>query len=70
VTSSAATDRVDRRPLLFVVLGAKLVCCVRPGGFVYVPGHLWVGLTMGYKFCTIRFKDQIGLGSDSISSHF
>jgi hypothetical protein len=29
-----------------------------------------VGLTMGYKFCTIRFKDRIGLGSGSISSHF
>jgi hypothetical protein len=37
----AATDRVDRRPLPFVVLGTKLVRCVQPGGFVYVPGHSW-----------------------------
>ena len=29
-----------------------------------------VGLTMGYKFCTIRFKDRSGLGSGFISSHF
>jgi hypothetical protein len=29
-----------------------------------------LGLTMGYKFCTIRFKDRIGLGSDFISNHF
>jgi hypothetical protein len=28
------------------------------------------GLTMGCKFCTIRFKDQVGLGSGFISSHF
>jgi hypothetical protein len=25
---------------------------------------------MGYKFCTIRFKDRSGLGSGSIYSHF
>jgi hypothetical protein len=25
---------------------------------------------MGSKFCTIRFKDQIGLGSGHISIHF
>jgi hypothetical protein len=25
---------------------------------------------MGCKFCTIRFKDQVGLGSGFISSHF
>jgi hypothetical protein len=29
-----------------------------------------LGLTMGRKFCTIRFKDQVGLGSGFISSHF
>jgi hypothetical protein len=29
-----------------------------------------LGLTMGCKFCTIRFKDQVGLGSGFISSHF
>jgi hypothetical protein len=29
-----------------------------------------LGLTMGCKFCTIKFKDQVGLGSDFISSHF
>jgi hypothetical protein len=29
-----------------------------------------VGLTMGYKFCTIRFTDRSGLGSGSIFSHF
>jgi hypothetical protein len=42
------------------------------------PGHvprlaglwLYLGLTMGCKFCTIRFKDQVGLGSGFISSHF
>jgi hypothetical protein len=27
-------------------------------------------LTMGYKFCTISFKDRIELGSGSITSHF
>jgi hypothetical protein len=32
--------------------------------------QLTVGLTMGYKFCTISFKDRIGLGSGSITSHF
>jgi hypothetical protein len=37
----------------------------RPGVRVQ---HL--GLTMGYKFCTIRFKDRSGLGSGSIYSHF
>jgi hypothetical protein len=30
----------------------------------------WVGLTMSYNFCTIRFKDRSGLGSGFISSHF
>jgi hypothetical protein len=29
-----------------------------------------VGLTMGYNFCTIRFKDRSELGSGFISSHF
>jgi hypothetical protein len=29
-----------------------------------------LGLTMGYNFCTIRFKDRSGLGSSFISSHF
>jgi hypothetical protein len=32
--------------------------------------HVQLGLTMGYKFCTIRFKDRSGLGSGSIYSHF
>jgi hypothetical protein len=34
------------------------------------PGVLRVRLTMGYKFCTIRFKDRSGLESGSIYSHF
>jgi hypothetical protein len=29
-----------------------------------------LGLTMGYNFCTIRFKDRSGLGSGFNSSHF
>ena len=33
--------------------------------------HIWqLGVTMASKFYTIRFKDRIGLGSDSISIHF
>jgi hypothetical protein len=35
---------------------------------IYAQSH--IGLTMGYKFCTIRFKDRSGLGSGSIYSHF
>jgi hypothetical protein len=37
---------------------------------VSASGNVRVGLTMGCKFCTIRFKDQVGLGSGFISSHF
>jgi hypothetical protein len=29
-----------------------------------------LGVTIGSKFYTIKFKDRIGLGSDSISIHF
>jgi hypothetical protein len=29
-----------------------------------------LGVVMGSKFYTKKFKDQIGLGSDSISIHF
>jgi hypothetical protein len=32
--------------------------------------RLHLGLTMGYNFCTIRFKDRSGLGSGFICSHF
>jgi hypothetical protein len=32
--------------------------------------YIYIGLTMSYKFCTIRFKDRIRLGSVSISIHF
>jgi hypothetical protein len=39
---------------------------------MFTCGHALVpiGLTISYKFCTIRFKDRIGLGSGSISNHF
>jgi hypothetical protein len=30
----------------------------------------YLGVTMGTKFYTIKFKDQITLGSDFISIHF
>jgi hypothetical protein len=29
-----------------------------------------IGVTMGSKFYTIKFKDRIGLGSGSIPIHF
>jgi hypothetical protein len=44
----------------------------RPGGGLTPRRRLGVqvGLTMGYNFYTIRFKDRSGLGSGFISSHF
>ena len=50
-------------------LWQKLVLCMHPTP-VFGMGDVWLGLTMGYKFCTIRFKDRIGLGSGSIAIHF
>jgi hypothetical protein len=52
------------------VLGLTDVCFEKDRPCTACQAGKQVGLTMGCKFCTIRFKDQVGLGSGFISSYF
>jgi hypothetical protein len=51
----------------FLLSGCVHFACTKA---LYPLDVMHLGLTMGYNFCTIRFKDRSGLGSGFISSHF